>query len=432
VVRKLPMADPSDPLPAISAPEAGLPAPPHCDVVVVGAGPAGSAAALTLARAGVNVVMVDRHAFPRDKVCGDALIPDALGALSQLGVLPDVLARARQATALSCVSPRGREVQVPGSLAVLPRRQLDLLLCDAARAAGARLLAPATFTGLLRAGDTPAGRVLGVRLDTAQGGRTLHAPWVVLATGAASAPLEAAGACTRSTPSGMALRLYVRHAELGQTLRCPRILWHPRLRHGYGWLFPGPGDVFNLGTGYMLDGRGSGRRNLRQMLDALSEVHPLAARLAREGEVLGPAKGAPLRCTLRGAVPASPGLLVAGEAAGSTYALTGEGIGKALVTGIGAAQALLRTPRALGPGTPSPQADAQACADHAAQLRALQPRFDVYETAAIVNRWPWLAELVLWRAARSPRILARMSGVLTETQAPRLLTVRGLVKLLTE
>lgn len=422
--------------------------PLSCDVLVVGAGPAGSAAALTLARAGAQVLLADRHAFPRDKVCGDALIPDALGALQQLGLLQAVTARARSAAALSCISPSGRQVDVPGTLAVLPRRELDALLCEAAQAAGARLLAPATFTGVLRAGDTTDGRVRGARLMLRESGAArelqVHARWVLLATGAAVGPLQDAGVCTRDTPSAMALRLYLRHPGLAARVPYPQIVWHPRLRHGYGWLFPGPDGVFNLGTGFTHGARRAGQDNLRQMLATYAEVNATARTLLQEGEPLGPAKGAPLRCSLRGARAANAGLLVVGEAAGSTYALSGEGIGKAMVTGIAAAQTLLRTPGALtgaltgaGPagatdaGT-DPVADQAACADYAAQLRALQPRFDVYESAAAVNRWPWLAEVVLWRAARSPRILARMSGVLTETQAPRLLSLRGLVKLLTE
>ncbi len=81
--------------------------PSSCDVLVVGAGPAGSAAAATLARAGRDVVLVDAQAFPRDKVCGDGLIPDAHHALRKLGVLDEVMAQAQPVRYVGCVGPRG-------------------------------------------------------------------------------------------------------------------------------------------------------------------------------------------------------------------------------------------------------------------------------------------------------------------------------------
>ncbi|HNW65172.1 MAG TPA: FAD-dependent monooxygenase, partial [Piscinibacter sp.] len=116
--------------------------PPQCDVLVVGAGPAGSAAAITLARAGVDVVLVDHHAFPREKVCGDGLIPDAHRALHRLGVLDEVMAQAQPVTHVGLVASRGGRVDLPGTLAVLPRRELDDIVCRAAVRAGARMHAP--------------------------------------------------------------------------------------------------------------------------------------------------------------------------------------------------------------------------------------------------------------------------------------------------
>src|SRR5687767_11360114 len=95
----------SSPDSLLNQPASDLPA--RCDVLIVGAGPAGSAAAITLARAGLAVVLVDQHSFPRDKVCGDGLIPDAHNALRKLGVLDEVMAQAQSSSHVGCIGPRG-------------------------------------------------------------------------------------------------------------------------------------------------------------------------------------------------------------------------------------------------------------------------------------------------------------------------------------
>lgn len=407
--------------------------PTETDVLVVGAGPAGSACAQQLARAGLQVLLADQHEFPRDKICGDGLIPDAHAAFRRLGVYDEVAAVAEPVPHVRCVGPRGGSVDVPGSLSVLPRKQLDHILVRAAQRAGARLLTPLRFEAPL---EDAAGRVVGARLKSPAGTHEIRARWVVLATGAVPAAALAAGLCERQTPSGIALRGYVRHAALAAEIRQLQIVWHPRLKGGYGWIFPAPGGCFNIGAGltgsHVETGRdGKGRMkdvNLRDMFQAFQDVYAPARELMRGGTVVGEIKGAPLRCSLLGAKWSRPGLLGTGEVVGSTYAFTGEGIGKALETGMLAAEALL-----AGRQGDAFDADAAIESRYRAALAALKPRFDMYETASHVNHRPWIADVVVWRARKSPRIRARMSGLLEETQNPgRLFSWRGIGKLLFE
>jgi geranylgeranyl reductase family protein len=403
--------------------------PGSCDVLVVGAGPAGSAAATQLARAGLDVVLIDQHAFPRDKVCGDGLIPDAHNALRRLGVLDAVMAQAQASGFVGCIGPRGGRIDVPGELAVLPRKQLDEIICRAAVAAGARMFAPLRFVAPLESGGT----VMGAGLQHGEATREIRARWVLLATGAVPQALLAAGMSQRHTPSGVALRGYVKNDAMVGRVTALEIVWHRALTPGYGWIFPCRDGVFNIGVG-IADSHSEHRNgkltkrelNLRQVMDDFQRVYAPARELMQGGTPLGPMKGAPLRCTLEGARYTRPGLLVVGEAAGSTYSFTGEGIGKALETGIHAAEAVLAAGAA-------PDADTRVRADYEARLRALKPRFDLYQRANLVNRYPWLTDLLIWRANKSPRLLRRMSGVLNETSNPgHLVTVRGLVRVFTE
>ena len=402
--------------------------PSQCDVLVVGAGPAGAACALWLARAGIDTVLVDQHDFPRDKICGDALIPDAHHALKRLGLYDEVMAMAQPSRHLACIGPRGGRVDVPGSVAVLPRLVLDDIVCRGAQRAGARLHTPWRFDAPLNEGDV----VVGARLKQGDAVLEVRARWVVLATGAVPQALQAAGMCDRRTPSGIALRGYVKNDAMVGRIQALEVVWDKNLAPGYGWIFPAPDGRFNIGVGvansHPAAGGGQAAKmkdvNLRQLFDAFCEHYAPARELMRNGTLEGDLKGAPLRCSLSGARHARAGLLVTGEAAGSTYAFTGEGIGKALETGLLAAAALLAAPDGVPAGTA-----VEVCTRYEASLAALKPRFDLYERANQINAHPWLADLLIWRANKSARLLRRMAGVLEETSNPgNLVSVRGFFK----
>ena len=402
-----------------------LQAPDVLDVLVIGAGPAGSAAARCLAQAGLSVHMVDAQPIGRDKVCGDGLIPDAHQALARLGVLDAVMAKAQRAQAVACIGPSGGRIDVPGTLAVLPRRQLDEVLLRAALAAGAQF-EQARFEAPL---EDAAGRVHGARLRRGDEVVEVQARWTLLATGAVPKALQAAGMCTRQTPSGVALRGYIRAPALVGRIKALEVVWNRAVRPGYGWIFPAPDGCFNIGVGVTdshdsVDGKGRKKdANLRAIFDAFVAAYPPAQQLVKEGAWVSELKGAPLRCSLAGARHARPGLMVVGEAAGSTYSFTGEGIGKAMQTALLAADAILA----------HRNDDEAARADYEAGLAALAPKYRLYERANRINAFPWLADLVIWRAKKSPRLLRRMSGVLEETSNPgNLVSLKGLTRLFLE
>ncbi|MFO0626707.1 MAG: FAD-dependent oxidoreductase [Polyangiales bacterium] len=161
---------------------------PSCDVLVVGAGPCGCAAAVTLARGGLNVTLLDRATFPRDKVCGDALSNKALQIVRALGAGDDLDAAPHaDVHAALALFPDGSAVRraYPAAGRIVTRLTLDALLVDAARRAGVTVREGTHARSLVLDGD----RVRGVRTDHA----TLHAAVVIAADGPGSLAWRASG-----------------------------------------------------------------------------------------------------------------------------------------------------------------------------------------------------------------------------------------------
>lgn len=382
------------------------------EVIVVGGGPAGSIAALVLARAGCPVTVVDKAAWPREKVCGDGLIPDSLRLLAELGLLPGVEALGHRCTGARVVGPGGGEASIDLPMLTVRREQLDHHLLQAAQQAGAELV-QGEAVGWSAEGDAT------VHLDQ---GRSLQGRLCILATGASAPVLERFGVARRKTPSALAARAYWR---LGPHVDPERlVLWFERpVLPGYAWAFPMGDGVFNVGLGYFLSA--TPRMNLKQTLARLQAESPSAAEALRGAEPLGPLLGAQLRTGLCGAAPSASRLLVAGEAIGTTYGLTGEGIGKAMATGRLAAEHALTS---LGSG----QLDAASLAayDQAVEAR-FRGFFSPYQQAQAWMRHPALADLVLWRSRRSRRVRRLVAAILSEEQpATALFSVGGLARAL--
>jgi len=419
-----------------------------CEVLVIGAGPAGCAAARTLAQNGVDVLLIDQHPLGRDKVCGDGLIPDAHAALRKLGLWNQVADQALHLPTLECIGPRGGHIKVPGQLAVLPRQVLDKLLCLGAQDAGVRFASGVKFQSTIQGGS---GTVCGAHVEINGNPHEINAKHVILATGAQSAALTAANLCERTAPSAVALRCYIEAPSLAADWQFMSIVWSQLIRPGYGWIFPGPNGIFNVGIGLFnqqkvnkktkpatshkylpLENQDHAREhepqrrlgNLRNIFERFIEQHPPLVTLLQQGKIISEVKGAPLRCGLTGARWSRPGLLAIGDAIGSTYAFTGEGIGKAMETGILAAEALIKARQQNHSPT-------QTCLQYEQGLHALLPQFNSYARANSVNEYPWLVDVVIWRAQKSPRLRQSIASILSEQNNPgRLFTLKGVKRLL--
>lgn len=388
-------------------------------MLVIGGGPAGSAAARVLAGQGRHVLIADQRTFPRDKVCGDALISDTLHALKALGLSGDIDREAWHGTELRVYVPDGTHVPLRGEFACLPRERLDQLLLSSARQAGAAFI-HATATAPLIDG----GRVVGARLRSLDTECEVRARFTILATGGNVAALDAFGLRIRSKPEAVAGRAYYQAPldiarELDHLVMAYDRSWCP----GYGWIFPAPAGRFNIGVGLFGDGAEHGR--LHQFFDAFCSTFPPAARLVRESVCVRQFRGAPIRSGLEQAWFGRRGLLAAGEAVATTYSATGEGIGKALESGVLAAEV-------VGEALDGQAGDGELEQAYQAEFRRrFAGRYRAYRLA---QRWAGSALLmnVLARRARAGGFVqSQLESLLAERgDAEDLFSTRGLLRAL--
>jgi flavin-dependent dehydrogenase len=213
------------------------------DVAVVGAGPAGSMAAWGLARAGMSVALLDRATFPRDKVCGDALLPDAVQALEEASLLETVRKEALAVGGAVFRSPGGHMLRVGGDFLTIRRERLDAMLVEAARAAGARFFPGVAVTGPLEDKGEVRGVVGTARAEGAPAEARVRSRAIVLACGSHPRALEPFGVLTRPIHSAIALRGYFpRDPFPGLSVDGPALFisYDRTLLPGYGWAFPMP------------------------------------------------------------------------------------------------------------------------------------------------------------------------------------------------
>jgi geranylgeranyl reductase family protein len=304
------------------------------DVVVVGAGPAGAACAIAAADLGLDVVVCDKAAFPRDKTCGDGLTTAALRHLEALGVPLDAVAPAWSVVQETVVvSPSGRQVALPlperrGLYAtVVERARLDAALVEVARRRGATVHERAAVTDVVV--DSA-----GTKVRLADG-NAFAARFVVAADGHWSpvrrmvAPIEAP-----DLGEWHAARAYFRGVDDDRLW----VLFERDLLPGYAWVFPLPGGRANVGFG-VLRGDGRSGRELKALWPALLQ-RPSIASVLGDAVAEGPVRAWPIPTRYDPQHLAHGRVLFAGDAAAVVDPMTGEGIAQALETGMLAAQAI--------------------------------------------------------------------------------------------
>ena len=310
------------------------------DVIVVGAGPAGSTTAYYLAQAGLDVLMLEKSTFPREKVCGDGLTPRGVRALVAMGISVSEQDGWVRNKGLRVIGA-GKRLELPwpelssypGYGLVRPRTDLDQMLARRAQQAGARLLEGVTVTGPVL--DERTGRITGVVAKEADGERTYRARVIVAADGNSSRLSVAMGLRKRDDrPLGVAVRTYYqspRHDD--DYLESWLDLWDgDRLLPGYGWIF-GMGDgTSNVGLGLLNTSAAFGHTDYHALLRKWLAGMPAEWGFTEENRTQ-PIRGAALPMGFNRTPHYYQGLLLAGDAGGMVNPFNGEGIAYAMESG---------------------------------------------------------------------------------------------------
>jgi len=343
-------------VPGSRAARAATPTGDDADVIVVGAGPSGATAAYYLAQAGLDVLLLEKSRFPREKVCGDGLTPRAVRSLVAMGVDVSEEAGWLRNKGLRVIGggmrlelPWPELSSYPGYGVVRSRASLDETLARRAQAAGAKLIEGTTVTGPVLDDD---GRIVGVTARADGEERAFRSRVVVAADGNSSRLSVAMGLRKRDDrPLGVAVRTYYtspRHDD--DYLESWLDLWDgDRLLPGYGWIF-GMGDgTSNVGLGLLNTSDSFGNTDYRALLARWLRSMPEEWGYVEENRT-EPVRGAALPMGFNRTPHNYRGLLLAGDAAGMVNPFNGEGIAYAMESGEilarVVAQALARPTRA--------------------------------------------------------------------------------------
>ncbi|MEC9491472.1 geranylgeranyl reductase family protein [Flexistipes sp.] len=381
------------------------------DVIIIGAGPAGSISACKLSEAGLSVLIFDKKDFPREKVCGDGLLNDSIKCLKRCGVYDDVEKNANYIDETFFYSSFGTKVVIPGEYFTIKREIFDNILLKHATGKGVKFL-PKKINGVEEGNDC-------FVCHSAEG-ESFSSNFGIIATGTDINLLKpSVSDKINCKPEAVGVRKYIQSDYITDKMF---VSYERSIIPGYAWIFPLGSGLYNTGCCAFYGKKGV--NNLKKVHDEFLKGFTEAGKIvaAKTGETK--LKGAVLRCGLKTGHllnNKSSRYICIGETIGTTYPFTGEGIGKAMESGEFAAEYILERIRSDLPLVPS---------EYYKLLynRVFYKHFG-YKTA---QKWlsnKFLNDLLAKRATKSNFLYEAAKGIINETIDPRqIFSIKGVLK----
>jgi geranylgeranyl reductase family protein len=381
-------------------------------VLIVGAGPAGATTAFFLARAGVDVLMIDRAAFPREKPCGDSISPPAVAVLDKMGLLTWVKEKGFAAqNGMFFSSPNLTTARVyptktsPYSAYLIPRTEFDLALVQRAQQAGARLRTGVDVRRLERLSDGTA-LLYGKQ---AQAEVKISGRLVIAADGGHSSFTRSLG-MVPGEADAIAVRRYYEGVQ-GET-GVLELHWEKSVLPAYGYIFHMGNGIANVGSGMFSAEFKRIKPNLHRLLDTFIANNPYAQKALANARPLSRAHGMPFRDDAQNVNPVADNVMLVGEAAGAGNPMSAEGIGPAMINAEFAAEYAAQALRA---------GDVSA-AGLAGYARRFHQQFDDFHRAALLARSaltiPAAVNIAIRAAGKNAQVGALLHDVLLGIQSP--------------
>jgi geranylgeranyl reductase family protein len=319
------------------------------DVIIVGAGPAGATTATVLAQQGLDVLLLDRHDFPRDKACGDGIPAGAIDLMTRLGMGEKIKQAVQRGEfyridSMRIYSPKGNLLQAPlkegkegGKSYVAPRMYFDAVIQKQAEESGADF-GRAIVKGPLMEN----GRVVGVQAQLNGDVKDIRSKIVVGADGVTSAITRALRPKQKQhvdAHRAVALRGYIHDIE--EVPHAVEFYLYDEILPGYAWIFSAGKNKANIGLGMRLDVFRKVDYNLKEMLQRFLEMPTIKKRLIRGGEVESIKTWQLNFGSQKQLQHAYDGAILVGDAAGFINPLTGGGIHNAMISANLAGQTII-------------------------------------------------------------------------------------------